>query len=63
LGSAGSLAKRAAPGNVALNALIETPAYRPFIQHAGVRYLSDPIQTGAARCAPLLWGYRGVGGR
>src|SRR3989304_8150783 len=44
LGSAGSLAKRAAPGSIALCALIETPAYRPFIHSAGVRYLSDPNQ-------------------
>ncbi|MDO8614604.1 MAG: pilus assembly protein TadG-related protein [Dehalococcoidia bacterium] len=29
-------------GSIALCALIWTPAYRPFIDHAGVRYLSDP---------------------
>ncbi len=39
---AGSLAKRAAPGSTTRCALIGTPAYRPFIDHAGVRYLSDP---------------------
>src|SRR3989337_2428481 len=59
LGSAGSLAKRAAPGSIALCALIETPAYRPLIHLAGVRYVSDPIQRRRNRGRALVSARRG----
>jgi len=49
-GSAGSRARRAAPGSMALYVLIETPAYILFISYASVRYVSGPNQ-GIDRCS------------